>query len=173
MIYKITPFLAEERLDIVARAYRRRRSNDDDTDEVFDELRVMILSGRTSAYVTFCSHARPIGHFMRVYGTKNTVHVDYVFRSLSVEGKQTVPSAFGRLLPPFKTGWQFLRQATHNACEFAGSRFHYYAGLNRLLSLFYESILRDTPVPIPYAEMLRVSEIIDEISAQVYPRVMV
>jgi hypothetical protein len=37
------------------------------------------------------------------------------------------------------------------------------------LSLFYESILNDTPVPIPYTEILRVSQIIDEISAQVYP----
>src|SRR6266849_4956280 len=166
IVYTIIPFLPEERLDIVARAYRRRQSNDDNTDEVLDELRVMILGGRVSAYVTFCSHARPIGHFMRVYGTKNTVHVDYVFRGMSIEDKQPVPSAFGRLLPPLKTGWQSLRQATHNAREFAGSRFHYYAGLNRLLSLFYHSILCDTPVPIPYAEMLRVSEIIDEISAQ-------
>jgi hypothetical protein len=41
--------------------------------------------------------------------------------------------------------------------------------MNRLLSLFYESILRDTPVPISYAEILRVSQIMDEISAQVYP----
>ena len=37
------------------------------------------------------------------------------------------------------------------------SRYHYFAGMNRLLSLFYESILHDTPVPIPYPEILRVS----------------
>jgi predicted dehydrogenase len=171
-ICKLTPFFPDEALDIVARAYRRRPSDDADTDEVLDELRVMILGSRVSAYVTFSSHGRPVGHFIRVYGTKNTVHVDYVFRTMSVEGHQTVPGAFGRLLPPFKTTWQSLRQVTHNAREFAGSRFHYFTGLNRLISLFYQSILCDTPVPIPYAEMLRVSEIIDEISAQVYPGVM-
>ena len=106
---------------------------------------------------------------MRVYGTKNTAHIDYVFRTMSVEGKQTVPGAIGRLLPPFKSSWQSLRQATHNAREFAGSRFQFFAGMNRLLSLFYDSILHDTPVPIPYPEILRVSQIMDEISAQVYP----
>jgi predicted dehydrogenase len=168
-INKITPFFPDETLDIVARAYRRRQSNDDNTDGVLDELRVMILGSRVSATVTFCSHARPTGHFMRVYGTKNTAHVDFAFRSMLVEGKQTVPSALGRLLPPFLSSWHYLRQATHNVREFAGSRFHYFAGLNRLLSLFYESILHDTQVPIAYSEMMRVSEIMDEISAQVYP----
>jgi predicted dehydrogenase len=168
-INKITPFLPDENVEIVARAYRRRRLNEDHTDGVLDELRVMILGSGISSYVTFCSHARPVGHFMRVYGTKNTAHIDYTFRSMLVEGNQTVPSAFGRLLPPFKSSWQSLRQATHNAREFAGSRFQFFAGMNRLLSLFYDSILHDTPVPIPYPEILRVSQIMDQISAQVYP----
>jgi predicted dehydrogenase len=172
-INKITPFLPDEGLDIVARAYRRRPFGNDNTDGFLDELRVMILGGRVSAYATFCSHARPVGHFVRVYGTKNTVHVDYAFRTMSVEGKQTVPSALGRLLPPFSSSWQALRQATNNVREFAGSKFHYFAGLNRLLLLFYQSILHDTPVPIPYSEILRVSEILDEISSQVYSPVVV
>jgi predicted dehydrogenase len=168
-INKITPFLPDENLEVIARAYRRRQLADDCTDEVLDELRVMILGRTVSAYVTFCSHARPVGHFMRVYGTRNTAHLDYAFRTMLIEETQTVPSAFGRLLPPFKFSWQSLQQATHNAREVAGSRFHFFAGLNRLLSLFYESVLRDSPVPIPYAEILRVSQIMDKITAQVYP----
>jgi len=168
-INKVSPFLPGEPLEIIARAYRRRRASHDSTDDILDELRVMILGGGVSAYLTFCSHARPVSHFMRVYGTKNTAHVDYVFRTMMLENSQTVPSALGRLLPPFQSTWQSLRQATHNVREFAGSRYHYFAGLNRLLTLFYESILNDTPVPISYAEILRVSEILDEISAQVYP----
>jgi predicted dehydrogenase len=167
-INKITPFLPDETVEIIARAYRRRQLNDDDTNGVLDELRVMVLGSRVSAYVTFCSHAQPIGHFMRVYGTKNTAHVDFAFRTIMVEGKQTVPSPLGRLLPPFKSTWQSFLQATHNVREFGGSRFHYFAGMNRLISLFYDSILHDTKVPIPYPEILRVSEIMDEISAQVY-----
>jgi predicted dehydrogenase len=168
-INKVTPFFPNENLEIIARAHRRRELNDDPTDAVLDELRVMLLGRTVSAYVTFSSHARPVGHFMRVYGTRNTAHIDFTFRSMMVEGKQTVPSALGRLLPPFKSSWQSLRQASHNAREFAGSRSHFFAGLNRLLTLFYESIQRGTPVPIPYTEMLRVSQVMDEISAQVYP----
>lgn len=168
-INKITPFLPDEPLEIIARAYRRRDLKDDRTDGVLDELRVMILAGSMSAYLTFSSHARPVGHFMRVYGTKNTAHIDFALRTMSVEEKQSVPSALGRLLPPFRSSWQSLRQATHNVHEFAGSRFQFFAGMSRLLSQFYESILHDTPVPISYPEILRVSQIMDEISAQVYP----
>jgi predicted dehydrogenase len=168
-INKITPFLPDEPVEVIARAYRRRQANSDHSDGVLDELRVMMLGGGVSAYLTFCSQARPVGHFMRLYGTKNTVHIDYSLRSMSVEENQVIPSAFGRLLPPFKSTLQSLRNASNNVREFTGSRFHFFAGMNRLLSLFYESILHDTPVPIPYPEILRVSRIMDEISAQVYP----
>ena len=168
-VNKITPFLPDEPVEIIARAFRRRHLTADATDAVLDELRVMIFCGSLSAYITFSSHARPVGHFMRVYGTKNTAHLDFASRNMLVEERQTVPSALGRLLPPFKSSWQSLRSATHNVREFAGSRFQFFAGMNRLLSLFYESILHDTQVPIPYQEILRVSQIMDEISAQVYP----
>jgi predicted dehydrogenase len=167
-INKITPFLPEAPMEIIARAYRRRRLKDDGTDGVLDELRVMIFAGGVSAYVTFSSHARPVGHFMRVYGTKNTVHIDFALRTMSVEKKQSIPSALGRLLPPFASSWQSVRQASNNVREFAGSQFQFFAGMSRLLSQFYLSILHDAPVPIPYAEILRVSRIMDEISAQVY-----
>jgi predicted dehydrogenase len=173
-INKITPFIPDEAPEIIARAYRRGQPTDDEVkSEILDELRVMILGAHASAYVTFCSHARPVSHSLRVYGTRNTAHVDYRLRTMSVETEQTVPTALGRLLPPFQSSWQSARQATRNAREFAGSRFHYFAGMNRLLSLFYRSILDDTPVPIPYEEILRVSRIMDRIFAQIRPEVLV
>jgi predicted dehydrogenase len=168
-VNKITPFLSDEAPQIVARAYSKRASNDDSADRVLDELRVMILGNSTSAYVTFCSHARPIGQSLRVYGSKNTVHVDFMLRTMLVDQRQTLPTAIGRLIPPFKSSCKSLRQATRNVREFAGSQYHYFAGMNRLLSQFYASILHDTPVPISYDEILRVSAIMDEIFAQVYP----
>ena len=40
--------------------------------------------------------------------------------------------------------------------------------MNRLISLFYDSILDDRPAPIEYGEILRVSAMMDEIFSQVY-----
>lgn len=172
-ISNVTPFLPDDITEIVARAYSRRKLTDGPPDDLLDELRVMIFSGSVSAYVTFCSHARPVGQFVRLYGTKNTAHVDFMLRTMLIDQRQTLPTAIGRLLPPFKSSWQNLRQATHNVREFAGSRAHYFAGMNRLLSAFYSSILNDGAVPIPYSEILRTSAIMDEIFAQVYPAVLV
>src|SRR6202045_3166897 len=42
-INKIPPFLPDQNLEIIARAYRRRDLNDDATNGVLDELRVIIL----------------------------------------------------------------------------------------------------------------------------------
>jgi predicted dehydrogenase len=167
-ISRITPFLPNKPTEVIARAYSGRLTGDFNSDALLDELRVMIFAGGVSAYVTFCSNARPTSQFMRVYGTKNTVHVDYELRTMLVEERQTIPTALGRLLPPYKSSWQLLRQATRNTREFASSRFHYFTGLNRLLSAFYQSILADTPPPIPCTEILRVLEIMDDISEQVY-----
>jgi predicted dehydrogenase len=170
-ISKVMPFLDNEKLSVLARAYSRLSTPNDIVDFLPGELRVMILGGSTSAYVTFCSHARPLSHFLRIYGTRNTVHLDFALRTMLVEQRQSVPTALGRLLPPFKSSWNVLGQAIRNVGEFAGSRYHYFAGMNHLLSSFYDSILKDTSIPIPYAEILRVSQVMDEIFAQIYPGV--
>lgn len=170
-INKVIGFFPDEAPEIVARAYHG--SDGEPAAGLFEELRVMMLGTRVSAYVTFCSHARPVGHFLRVYGTKNTVHVDFRLRTMLIEAEQTVPGAFGRLLPPFQTSWQAVRQATRNAGDFAKCQSHYFAGMNRLLSLFYQSVINDTPEPIAAGEILRVSETMDQIFAQVYPGVLV
>lgn len=54
-----------------------------------------------------------------------------------------------------------------NLSRFAASQYHYLDGLNFLLTGFYDSIIRDTPVPIPYTEILRISEMMDSIVQQV------
>jgi predicted dehydrogenase len=169
VLNKISPFLTDEHPDIHAMAYRRReRLNQDSTDGLLDELRVMIQGRKVSAYATFCSHARPAGHFLRIYGTRSTMHVDYNSRTAVLDAEQTLPSAIGRLVPPFSQGWRYIRQGLRNVGMFRRNQFHYFSGMNRLISLFYDSILDDRPAPIEYGEILRVSAMMDEIFSQVY-----
>jgi hypothetical protein len=131
----------------------------------------MIRGAHTSAYATFSSHARPIAHSLSVYGTKNTVHVDFMARTAALRRKQTFPSAAGRLIPPFLEARDFMRQGLKNLNSFRNARFHYFDGMRTLLSEFYLSIENDSAPPIPYSQILRVSAMMDEIFDQVYPRV--
>ncbi|MGH9615416.1 MAG: Gfo/Idh/MocA family protein [Acidobacteriaceae bacterium] len=174
ILNKIVPYLDEEEPFIQALAYPGDAdAAETSSNPLLDELRVVIRGSHTSAYATFSSHARPIGHSLRVYGTKNTAYVDFAARTLVLERKQTFPSALGRLFPPFLVAKDYLRQGLTNVNRFSHSRFHYFDGMRRLLSEFYLSIETDSPPPIPYSEILRVSSMMETIFAQVYPEVLV
>ena len=172
VLNKITLYLHDNEPTIHAIAYRG-----DGTEALscqpLDELRVIIHGSRTSAYATFSSRARPVGHSLRLYGTRNTVRADFAARTVVLERKQAFPSALGRLFPPFLTAKDYLRQGLANVNSFSRTRFHYFAGMHCLLTEFYLSIEKDTPPPISYREILRVSDWMDQIIEQVYPEVCV
>jgi predicted dehydrogenase len=167
LLYKITEFLDDEKPCIHAiGSVRRQHRFQDSRDDLQDELRILIQGHAVTAYGTFSSHIRPAGNFARVYGTKNTLHVDYINRTVTVDASPRLPSALGRLLPAFQQGWQYVREGGRNVRRFVGADYHFFAGLNRLISLFYDSILNDTPPPISYSEMLRISAMMEEIVRQ-------
>lgn len=168
ILNKISPFIVESDPSIQASGYRRRPAIGSPSDAVFDELRVVLRSSSgVSAYATFSAHAKPTGHLLRVYGTRNTVEVDFNLRTLMFAGEQKFPSALGRLFPPFVQSWRWCREGTRNAGSFRRYRFGYFAGMRELISRFYRSIAEDSPPPIDYDEILRVSLWMDRIFEQV------
>jgi predicted dehydrogenase len=174
VLNKITPFLDDERPLIQATAFRGDATGGEvRPDRLLDELRVIMRGSQTSAYATFSAHARPIAHSLRVYGTKNTAHVDFVARTIVLERRPTFPSALGRLFPPFLVAKDYLGQGLKNVNRFSHARFHFNDGMRQLLSEFYSSIERDSPPPIAYGEILRVSAMMEKIFEQVYPEVLV
>jgi len=54
-----------------------------------------------------------------------------------------------------------------NLRMFLARDFHMKSGMKYLIESFYSSILRGTPVPIPYREILLTAKIMDDIFAQV------
>lgn len=164
ILNKIAPFLDDGVPSLDAFAYKG------DTDgELLDELRVVIRGARMSAYATFSAHARPVGHTLRVYGTRNTAHVDFNARTLVLERTQGLPSALGRLFPPFLVSKDYLRQGMKNVGRFSHARFHYFDGMRSLLTDFYRSIETGAPSPTPAREILLVSSMMEQIFRQVYP----
>ncbi len=149
-----------------ATALRPQRYGDE-RDNLLDELRVLVKGERTTGYGTFSAHIRPQGHFLHVYGTHNSAHVDFAARTVTLDCTAKLPSALGRLLPAFQQGLAYLREGSRNVLRFARSDFHYFSGLHHLIGLFYDSVQNDAPLPIPYREILRVSGMLDEIFRQV------
>jgi len=168
MLNKVLEFIPDENPRVYARAFTRRPERFGDVrDELQDELRVDIAGSTATGTGTFSSHTQPVAHFLRLYGTENIVHVDFNVRTVTVENGVTLPSAIGRLLPPFGRGWSWHREGWKNVFSFGRSRFQFFAGMNTLIASFYDSIRNDSEPPIPYSEMRRMSAVLDEIFAQI------
>lgn len=167
LLNKVLEFVDEDEPSLTARGFVRRTTRFGDArDAMHDELRLLIDGARTTVYGTFSSHIRPAGHFARVYGTKNTAHVDYVARTVTLESSGSLPSAIGRLVPAFEMAARFARAGARNVGKFARSEFHFFSGLHYLIRAYYESILDDAPPPISARDIVRVSAMLDEIFRQ-------
>jgi predicted dehydrogenase len=170
LLNKVLEFMDDESPDIsiVARAWARREKRFGDArDDMLDELRVMLQGSRVSASGLFSSHARPAGHFLRVYGTRNTLHVDFWMRTVALDVSPKLPSAIGRVVPAFDQALAYFREGGKNVVRFAQNDFHFFSGLNHLIGLFYDSITAGAPLPISYRDMIRVGAMMDEIFRQV------
>jgi predicted dehydrogenase len=168
LLNKVVEFMPAGEISVEAVSYQRSPMLGDHL--LPDELRTILFANGVSAYATLSSNARPVHHFLTIYGTKNTAHMDLAGQTLTLASKPAMPGAIGRLSPAFAQASQYFRQGGKNIIRFAKSEFQYFAGLNFLLSSFYDSIIRDSAVPIPYDLILRVSAVMDEIFAQMRQR---
>jgi predicted dehydrogenase len=167
---RIVPLFPDVEPEVHAFAFKRREAvRNDATDAMLDELRVFLRGGGVSAYGSLCSHARPVANTLKVYGTKATVEVDFNNRTVVKAASQRYPSAVGRVVPAFQMASRYFSAAKRNANQFRRSQFHFFAGMSRLLEEFYVGIRKGEPPPIPYAEILRVADVMDRVIEQVYP----
>lgn len=168
LLNKIVEFLPEGEVQVQAVPLRRSAAaKADQSGLLVDELRMVMAAGGVSAYATFSANVRPMAHFVRVCGTKNTVKLDITTSTIHFERVPTLPSAVGRLVPPFQQTADSLRGAARNVSRFMRSEFHFFDGLNRLTQQFYRSIANDTEPPIPYSQILRVQLVLDEVIQQI------
>lgn len=131
-----------------------------------DELRVMLSGQRVTGFGNFSANSKPTAQTMTIFGTKRTLHVDYVSRTITYPDGPKLPSAIGRLLTPFSQGFQYQREGLHNVVRFLKSSYHFNAGLSELIRRFYDSIVDNTEPPIAYPDILWVSAIMDQVFAQ-------
>lgn len=167
---RIVPLLPNVEPEVNAFAFKRRDGvRGDSSDALLDELRVYLRAGGVSAFGSLCSHARPVANTLKVYGTKDTIEVDFSNRTVVLAASQKYPSSLGRLSPPFQSAARYFAQARKNVRAFRHHQAQYFAGMATLLELFYAGIRDGSGPPIAYDEILRVMDVMDRIIQQVYP----
>jgi len=138
---------------------------------IVDELRVIISEGsRCTAYFTFSSQMRPCLHQFRIYGSRNGLLLDEDHQSVVKLPGIRRKSFAEKFVSPASHGLSHIANAARNIGLFLAADFHMKSGLKYLAETFYESVRLNTPPPIPYEEIIRVSRIMDAIFAQIYPK---
>ena len=162
LVSKIALFVPDGAPRVNGISYRRRPASGNPVlDAVGDELRFLLAGASVSGYGLISAHARPVRHSLRVYGTRNTISVNYEHRTVTLESAQRVPSALGRLLPAFEQARRFRRAGRRNVMQFVRADFHYFEGMRNLLRQFHACIRCGGPPPIAYEEIRRVTRLID------------
>lgn len=167
LLNKVTEFLPDEEPIVHAQAWQGTADPAGRGGDLPDELRVLIVGDQRSAYATLSSHSRPVRHTLTFHGTKNSALLDFDTSTITLARAPSLPGALGRLVSPFGEGWQHIKEGARNVFRFARSDYHFFSGFHYLVSEFYNCILRDLPVPIPYREILRTATLVDEVIEQV------
>jgi len=169
-IAKIAEFLSGVNMTIIAHGYTSAFLKSISENEIIDELRVIINDDdRTTAYFTFSSQMRPILREFRVFGPQNGLIINESQQSLiKVSGKRYV-SYLEKIVPLNSYAKQYRKNIFMNTKLFLRRNFHMKSGMRFLIESFYDSIIKGTPLPIPYKEIIITSRIMDSIFSQIYP----
>ena len=166
-IARISEFLTSESPRVLALGFTSPFLRKLGEREIIDELRVIISedSGAT-AYFTFSSQMRPLIHEFRIFGSTNGLLLDQDHEILLRLRGNKYKSYLDKFIPPLQFARQHLAEGARNMQLFLRRDFHMDSGMKPLIEAFYRSIDNDSPVPIPYPEIMRSAIIMDRIFDQ-------
>jgi len=168
-IARLAEFLDDEVTEIVATAHQSEQLRSVGAEEVMDELRVMIRDkSGTTAFFCFSTQIRGLNQ-LRVHGPSHSVTADIITGSLIPQKTRSYKSYLTYIIPAVKNGFEHLRNARLNIVNFLRRRLYQDFGMKELIERFYNSIRKESPVPIPYREIILTARIMDEIFAQIHP----
>jgi predicted dehydrogenase len=166
-VARIAEFLSSASPQVIAHGYTSPFLKSLGENEIIDELRVIISeANHTTAYFTFSSQMRPSLHQFRLYGPKNGLILDQNQETLIKLRGARFKSYAEKFIPPVALAGQYFGNLKTNLRSFLANDFHMKSGMEYLIESFYQSIVEDVPVPIPYREILLTSKIMDGIFLQ-------
>jgi len=167
-IAKLTEFLDDELVEIIATAHQSEQLRSLGAGDVLDELRVQIRDeNNTTAFFCFSTQVKRLNQ-LRIYGPANSMIADIITGSLIRSTNRSYKSYLTYFVPPVKAAREHLRNARMNILNFLRRRLYQDFGMKELIERFYNSIRLDDPLPIPYREIILTARIMDEIFAQIY-----
>lgn len=170
-IAKIADYIDHNEMTVIAHGFTSPLLKKINETEIIDELRVIIHDKNdTTAYFTFSSRISPKMRLLNVYGTKNALVVDENHQTIIRIKGDKYKSYLDQFLPQIETGKQYFGNSIGNMKKFLKKNFHMGHSRKFLTEAFYESINRNTTVPLSYKSILATAKIMDEIFEQLHSK---
>jgi len=134
---------------------------------ISDELRILIKGEKAFGVLTFSFAAKPHLHFLRIYGTKMMVSVDFNTMTTTLHPVSHLPKAAQKATYNLSASWQLLRNTLFNVWNFGRGKLRPYQGMKVLIHKFYDAINGKGELPVSKEEALMVIETMDEIWKQI------
>lgn len=132
-----------------------------------DELRVLLENDETIGSLCISLAVSPRYQFLKIYGTRATLTVDILNKYVFLDSAGgPLPKTLKRNLSNLRYGWRLLTVGVRNLLGFLLGRFDLFEGTERMIRLFYRSVLLGEPVPVSPEEGLQSMRIMEEIWSQ-------
>lgn len=132
-----------------------------------DELKVMLQNERSMGMISVSLTTSPRYQFVNVYGTGGSMKIDFLNKIVLVDKEiGPVPNMINRNILAFKRANKFGIASIKNVVNIFNAQKSIFEGTDRLIRLFYRSILLDKPEPVSAQEGLFLTRMMDEVWAK-------
>jgi predicted dehydrogenase len=135
---------------------------------IADELRIIMKGERAIGHVAVSLGIRPNTNFLRISGSKATLHVDFASRTLRLERLRALPKAVARGLMNLEVAGQLGAATISNAFNLMVGRLKSYQGHGNLIHALYRSIESYGPTPVSVEAARRVVGVYDLVRAELF-----
>ena len=168
-VAKLSEFLDDDLVDILAIADQSAHLKSLDGGDVLDELRVLVRDAKgTTGFFCFSTQIKGLNQ-LRLHGPAGSLIVDHISGTVTRNKHKSDKSYLTYFLPPLRAAREHLRNARINVTNFVRQRLYQDFGVKELIERFHNSIRSGSPPPIPYREIILTARIMDEVFAQIYP----
>jgi len=153
-----------ENIQVKAFGYRfRDEQYHDIRDSLFDEIRAILVSGRTTANLLFSCRARPVQTYIAAYGTRCAAIASLDSRTLRITSGANMPGPFAKVQWAAHDAKESTRELYYHCKNMLFAKLHYFEGMRELFRQFYGAVEGKQAMPIPMSEALRVTAVMDAI----------
>jgi nucleoside-diphosphate-sugar epimerase/predicted dehydrogenase len=132
-----------------------------------DELRIIVKGDQSFGVLTFSFASKPHQHFVKIYGTKMMIHINFDTMTTTRHPVSHLPKAAQKATYNLSESWQLFTNTISNVWNFGRGKLRPYQGMKILIHRFYDAIKGKGEIPVSKEDALNVIKIMDEIWQQV------